>query len=293
MSNNMNTEQLQTVDNIKALRQQVKTWRQQGLKIAFVPTMGNLHDGHLALVHAAHKYADKVIVSIFVNPMQFGLSEDIDNYPKTLEEDKTQLIAANTDLLFIPTSAIIYPKGYTDNTFVEVPNISKLYCGASRPGHFRGVATVVCKLFNLVQPDVACFGSKDYQQLQVIQTMVDDLSMPVEIVPVEIIRETSGLAMSSRNGYLTKEEMQIAPNLYKTLQWLSDELRSHQQPRDYAVLVMQATKKIDEAGFKTDYINLCHAQTLAPATPADKDIVILAAAYLGKARLIDNMPVKL
>jgi pantoate--beta-alanine ligase len=255
--------------------------------------MGNLHAGHISLIKRAKLEADYVVASIFVNPMQFGLSEDIDNYPKTLEEDKTQLIAANTDLLFIPTSAIIYPKGYTDNTFVEVPNISKLYCGASRPGHFRGVATVVCKLFNLVQPDIACFGSKDYQQLQVIQTMVDDLSMPVEIVPVEIIRETSGLAMSSRNGYLTKEEMQIAPNLYRILQWLSDELRSHQQPRDYAVLVMQATKKIDEAGFKTDYINLCHAQTLAPATPADKDIVILAAAYLGKARLIDNMPVKL
>lgn len=289
----MNTKQLQTVGNIKDLRQQVKTWRQQGLTIAFVPTMGNLHDGHLALVHAAHKHADKVIVSIFVNPMQFGLSEDIDNYPKTLEEDKAQLIAANTDLLFIPTSEIIYPKGYTDNTFVEVPHISTLHCGASRPGHFRGVATVVCKLFNLVQPDVACFGSKDYQQLQVIQAMVDDLSMPVEIIPVEIIREKSGLAMSSRNGYLTPEEMQIAPHLYNTLQWLSQQLSSHHQPRDYAVLVMQAIEKIDAAGLKTDYVHLCHAHTLAPASPSDKDIVILAAAYLGKARLIDNMPVTL
>lgn len=284
---------MDTVENIKELREQVKAWRMQGLSIAFVPTMGNLHDGHLALVKAAHRYADKVIVSIFVNPMQFGLSEDIDNYPKTLAQDKASLIKVNTDLLFTPTADIIYPKGFGDNSYVEVPNISTLYCGASRPGHFRGVATVVCKLFNLVQPDVACFGSKDYQQLQVIQTMVEDLSMPVDIIPVEIIREKSGLAMSSRNGYLTPEELLIAPALYQTLQWLSEQLRASHQPRDYASLLMQASKKIELAGLKTDYINLCHAQTLAPVMPNDKNIVILAAAYLGKARLIDNLPVSL
>lgn len=284
---------MNTVESIKDLRKRVKAWRMEGLTIAFVPTMGNLHDGHLALVKAAHSRADKVIVSIFVNPMQFGLSEDIDNYPRTLAQDKESLVKVNTDLLFTPTADTIYPKGYGDNSYVEVPNISNLYCGASRPGHFRGVATVVCKLFNLVQPDVACFGSKDYQQLQVIQTMVEDLSMPVEIIPVEIIREKSGLAMSSRNGYLTPEELAIAPSLYQTLQWLSKELRENKQPRDYAALVMQACEKIDKAGLKTDYINLCHAKTLAPATPNDKDIVILAAAYLGKARLIDNLPVSL
>jgi len=284
---------MNTVESIKDLRAQVKSWRMQGLTIAFVPTMGNLHDGHLALVNAAHQHADKVIASIFVNPMQFGLSEDIDNYPRTLAQDKASLIKVKTDLLFTPTADIIYPKGFGENSYVEVPNISDLYCGASRPGHFRGVATVVCKLFNLVQPDVACFGSKDYQQLQVIQTMVEDLSMPVDIIPVEIIREKSGLAMSSRNGYLTPEELAIAPSLYQTLQWLNTELRKSHQPRDYAVLIMQASEKIDNAGLKTDYINLCHAKTLAPATPNDKDIVILAAAYLGKARLIDNMPIKL
>ncbi len=284
---------MKTVESIKELRAQVKSWRMQGLTIAFVPTMGNLHDGHLALVKAAHLHADKVIASIFVNPMQFGLSEDIDNYPRTLAQDKASLIEVDTDLLFTPTADIIYPKGFGENSYVEVPNISDLYCGASRPGHFRGVATVVCKLFNLVQPDSACFGSKDYQQLQVIQTMVEDLSMPVEIIPVEIIRETSGLAMSSRNGYLTPEELAIAPALYQTLQWLNTELRKSHQPRDHAVLIMQASEKIDNAGLKTDYINLCHAKTLAPATPNDKDIVILAAAYLGKARLIDNMPVSL
>ncbi|MBU2925070.1 pantoate--beta-alanine ligase [Colwellia sp. 4_MG-2023] len=284
---------MNTVENIKDLREQVKAWRMQGLTIAFVPTMGNLHDGHLALVKAAHKHADKVIVSIFVNPMQFGLSEDIDNYPRTLAQDKESLLKVNTDLLFTPTADVIYPKGFGENSYVEVPNISDLYCGASRPGHFRGVATVVCKLFNLVQPDVACFGSKDYQQLQVIQTMVEDLSMPVDIIPVEIIREKSGLAMSSRNGYLTPEELIIAPVLYKTLLWLSEALQAGHQARDYAVLLMQASEKLDKAGLKTDYINLCHAQTLAPASPNDKNIVILAAAYLGKARLIDNLPVKL
>ena len=284
---------MNTVESIKDLRAQVKAWRMEGLTIAFVPTMGNLHEGHLALVHAAHRHADKVIASIFVNPMQFGLSEDIDNYPRTLDQDKASLTKVNTDLLFTPTADIIYPKGVGENSYVEVPNISDLYCGASRPGHFRGVATVVCKLFNLVQPDVACFGSKDYQQLQVIQTMVEDLSMPVEIIPVEIIREESGLAMSSRNGYLTADELAIAPALYQTLQWLNTELRKSHQPRDYAALIMQASEKIDNAGLKTDYINLCNAKTLAPATPNDQNIVILAAAYLGKARLIDNMPVNL
>lgn len=284
---------MNTVESIEDLRAQVKSWRMEGLTVAFVPTMGNLHDGHLALVKAAHRHADKVIASIFVNPMQFGLNEDIDNYPRTLAQDKASLIEVNTDLLFIPTADVIYPKGAGENCYVEVPNISNLYCGASRPGHFRGVATVVCKLFNLVQPDVACFGSKDYQQLQIIQTMVEDLSMPVKIVPVEIIREKSGLAMSSRNGYLTPEELAVAPALSQTLQWLSAQLRESHQPRDYAALVMQASEKIDSAGLKTDYIHLCHAKTLAPAAPTDKEIVILGAAYLGKARLIDNLPVSL
>jgi pantoate--beta-alanine ligase len=284
---------MNTVESIKDLRAQVKSWRMQGLTIAFVPTMGNLHAGHLALVNAAHQHADKVIASIFVNPMQFGLSEDIDNYPRTLAQDKASLEKVNTDLLFTPTADIIYPKGFGENSYVEVPNISNIYCGASRPGHFRGVATVVCKLLNLVQPDSACFGSKDYQQLQVIQTMVEDLSMPVEIVPVEIIREKSGLAMSSRNGYLTPEELTVAPAVYRTLQWLNTELHKNQQARDYAVLMMKASEKMNNAGLKTDYIHLCHAKTLAPVTPNDKDIVILVAAYLGKARLIDNMPVSL
>ncbi len=281
---------MKVVTDIQPLREQIKAWRMQGLSIAFVPTMGNLHDGHLALVKTAHQHADKVVVSIFINPMQFGLSEDIDNYPKTHQQDKEKLIRENTDLLFLPNSDVIYPKGYTETTYVEVPHISNLYCGKSRPGHFRGVATVVCKLFNLVQPDVACFGSKDYQQLQIIQTMVDDLAMPVKIVPVEIIREKSGLAMSSRNGYLTEAERKIAPLFYQNLQWLAEQLV---QNKNYALLCQQTTERINQAGLRTDYINICHAYTLAEATPQDKTIVILAAAFCGKARLIDNIPVNL
>ena len=284
---------MNTVGNIKELREQIKAWRMQGLTIAFVPTMGNLHEGHLSLVKAAHKYADKVVSSIFVNPMQFGANEDIDSYPRTLERDQERLMSVNTDLLFLPTPATIYPKGTGDNTYVEVPNISELHCGASRPGHFRGVATVVCKLFNLVQPDVACFGTKDYQQLQVIKTMVEDLSMPVDIVPVETIREESGLAMSSRNGYLTPEELATAPVLYQTLQRLSKQLKDNQTSTDFSALVEQASDKLVQAGLKTDYINICHAKTLNPAVVGDKEMVILAAAYLGKARLIDNLPVSL
>ncbi|MEW6981116.1 pantoate--beta-alanine ligase [Colwelliaceae bacterium 6471] len=281
---------MKIISDILPLRQQVKEWRQQGLTIAFVPTMGNLHAGHMALVTEAQKRADKVVVSIFVNPMQFGLSEDIDNYPKTLAEDKIKLSEANTSLLFMPTSEVIYPQGFKQNTYVEVPNISDIHCGKSRPGHFRGVATIVCKLFNLVQPDIACFGSKDYQQLQVIQTMVDDLSLPIEIVPVEIIRAESGLALSSRNGYLTAEETATAAVLYQSLEWLAEQVKSN---KNFLELAQQATNKINQAGLNTDYLNICHARTLQPATADDKELVILGSAFCGKARLIDNIQVSL
>jgi pantoate--beta-alanine ligase len=279
---------MKTVNNINELRQQINEWRQQGLKIAFVPTMGNLHQGHISLVDEAHKHADKIVASIFVNPMQFGANEDIDKYPRTLEADQEKLVAAGTDLLFTPTPQIIYPKGLDKQSFVEVPNVSEGYCGESRPGHFRGVATVVCKLFNLVQPDVACFGLKDYQQVQVIQTMVEDLSMPIEIVPVPTVREESGLALSSRNGYLSDEEKKIAPALYQNMQWLAESI---QTSTDFIGLARQAAKFIDNAGMKTDYIHICHARTLQPASEDDKDLVILAAAHCGSARLIDNLQI--
>lgn len=281
---------MKTVSEISELRETVKTWHQQGLTVAFVPTMGNLHDGHISLVTEAHKHADKVVASIFVNPMQFGANEDIDSYPRTMADDQQKLASANTDLLFTPTSEIIYPKGLDKQSYVEVPNVSEGYCGESRPGHFRGVATVVCKLFNLVQPDVACFGLKDYQQVQVIQTMVEDLSMPINIVPVETMRETSGLALSSRNGYLTEEELKVAPALSQNIQWLAEQIK---QDNDFIGLAKKAASYIDNAGLKTDYIHICHARTLQPASEDDHELVILAAAHCGKARLIDNLQVTL
>jgi pantoate--beta-alanine ligase len=281
---------MQIIEQISNLRGEINLWRQQGLKIAFVPTMGNLHQGHMTLVEKAKLVADKVVASIFVNPMQFGVNEDISNYPRTMAADQEQLITAGCDLLFTPTPAIIYPKGLGQQSYVEVPNVSQNYCGESRPGHFRGVTTVVCKLFNLVQPDVACFGLKDYQQVQVIQTMVEDLSMPIEIIAVETVREASGLALSSRNNYLNKEEKNIAPALSKNLKWLAQAIRSND---DFVGLAQKAARNINIAGMKTDYIHICHARTLQPASKDDKELVILAAAHCGKARLIDNLQVTL
>lgn len=281
---------MKTVSEINDLRQQINTWRQQGLTIAFVPTMGNLHAGHISLITEAHRHADKVVASIFINPMQFGANEDIDSYPRTLNADQEKLTAAKTDLLFTPTPAIIYPKGLDKQSYVDVPNVSEGYCGESRPGHFRGVATIVCKLFNLVQPDVACFGLKDYQQVQVIQTMVEDLSMPIKIIPVETVREDNGLALSSRNGYLSDDEKKIAPALSHNIRWLAEQI---QTDTDFIGLAKKAANFIDNAGLKTDYIHICHARTLQPASEDDTELVILAAAHCGKARLIDNLQVTL
>ncbi|MFT6919512.1 MAG: pantoate--beta-alanine ligase [Cognaticolwellia sp.] len=281
---------MQTIEQISNLRGEINLWRQQGLKIAFVPTMGNLHQGHIALVEKAKLLADKVVASIFVNPMQFGATEDIGNYPRTMAADQEKLLTAGCDLLFTPTPAIIYPKGLDQQSYVEVPNVSQHYCGESRPGHFRGVTTVVCKLFNLVQPDIACFGLKDYQQVQVIQTMVEDLSMPIEIIAVETVREASGLALSSRNNYLNKAEKNIAPALNQNLKWLAQAIRSND---DFVGLAQKAASNINMAGMKTDYIHICHARTLQPASKNDKELVILAAAHCGKARLIDNLRVTL
>ena len=281
---------MQTIENISNLRGEINLWRQQGLKIAFVPTMGNLHQGHIALIEKAKLVADKVVASIFVNPMQFGVNEDIGNYPRTMAEDQQKLVAGGCDILFTPTPQIIYPKGLDKQSYVEVPNVSEGYCGESRPGHFRGVATVVCKLFNIVQPDVACFGLKDYQQVQVIQTMVEDLSMPIEILPVETVREPSGLALSSRNNYLSAAEKKIAPALSENIQWLAQAIKTN---KDFIGLAKKAARNIDETGMKTDYIHICHARTLQSASEDDKELVILAAAHCGKARLIDNLIVNL
>ncbi|KZN66039.1 pantoate--beta-alanine ligase [Pseudoalteromonas luteoviolacea CPMOR-1] len=280
---------MQSITEIKSLRSQIKAWRQQDLSIAFVPTMGNLHQGHFSLVEKAKTLADKVVVSIFVNPMQFGKNEDLNSYPRTLVQDKQGLAELGTDIVFTPSVETIYPNGLAAQSFVDVPGVSEGYCGGSRTGHFRGVATVVTKLFNLVQPDFACFGEKDYQQLQVIKTMVHDLSMPIEIIGVPTQREVSGLAMSSRNGYLSEQEKDVAKVLYQVLSKTARALESGE--RDFSTLEAQAKAELEKAGLKPDYFSVAHRFTLQPPTPSDKDFVILAAAFLGSVRLIDNMQV--
>ena len=277
-----------TIGDIQDLRAHVDAWRRGG-NVAFVPTMGNLHDGHLSLVRAAREVADRVVVSIFVNPMQFGAGEDFDSYPRTLERDSDMLEGEGTDLLFAPPVKVVYPKPAAEQTRVEVPGISSLLCGASRPGHFVGVATVVCKLFNMVQPDVALFGKKDYQQLMVIRRMVEDLAMPVRVLGVETRREADGLAMSSRNGYLTADERAIAPVLYRVITGLAERIR--QGDFDLAGLQGRAARELDENGLRPDYIAIRRAEDLGEPGDDDRELVILAAAYLGKARLIDNLEV--
>ena len=279
-----------TTESISAIRKQVLAWRMKGETVAFVPTMGNLHLGHLTLVKEAKSRADHVVASIFVNPMQFGQNEDLDAYPRTLSNDQSALIAAGAELLFTPTPSIIYPKGMEAQTFVEVPLISDQLCGESRPGHFRGVATIVCKLFNIVQPDIAVFGQKDFQQLLVIKTMVEDLSMPIEIIGVETIREDSGLAMSSRNGYLTAAQKQQAAVLKQTLDKMAIELCAGKQTDE---VISAANQAISAAGFDNDYLDIRNAKTFNKADSSDAEQVILVAAYMGATRLIDNLVVKL
>ena len=275
-----------TTQEIQQIREQVRIWRAKSETIAFVPTMGNLHLGHITLIKEAVQRADHVVVSIFVNPMQFGANEDLDAYPRTLVADQLALSEAGAELLFTPTPEIIYPKGMEQQTYVEVPNIGDQLCGASRQGHFRGVATVVCKLFNIVQPDIALFGRKDFQQLMIIKTMVDDLSMPIEIIGVDTIRETSGLAMSSRNGYLTDTQKSQAAMLKQTMDKLAADVK---QGGKITQAVEEGKLALIDAGFIPDYLELRSANDLSLITDDHKDLVILAAAYMGKTRLIDNL----
>ncbi|BCV31419.1 MULTISPECIES: pantoate--beta-alanine ligase [Shewanella] len=275
-----------TTAKIDEIRARVREWRQKGETVAFVPTMGNLHQGHVSLILEAARRADHVVASIFVNPLQFGKNEDLDAYPRTLGADQQKLTEAGCELLFTPTPELIYPKGLDAQTFVEVPGISDELCGASRPGHFRGVATIVCKLFNIVQPDIALFGRKDYQQLLVIKTMVTDLSLPIEVIGVETVREDSGLALSSRNGYLTEAEKALAPKLKASMDKLAEAIVLGQ---DIDQAISNAKEFLRAAGLEPDYLEVREASSLKPVSSDDKSLVILAAAYLGKARLIDNM----
>ncbi len=274
-----------TVTRIEELSTQIRQWRRQGQTIAFVPTMGNLHDGHLALVDAARRRADKVVASVFVNPSQFGEGEDYHSYPRTEREDAERLRAAHTDLLFLPAVNEIYPRQALVG--VTVTGLSDNYCGRSRPGHFNGVATVVCKLFNIVLPDLAFFGEKDYQQLAIIRRMVADLNFPIEICGVPTVREQDGLAMSSRNGYLTAEQRRLAPFLYQLLCETRDAVRGGRS--DFRALAEQQLRRLSDVGFVPDYFAVCRTCDLLEATAGDRDLVILAAATLGRARLIDNL----
>jgi pantoate--beta-alanine ligase len=275
---------MQVIRSIAELR----AWRKTAGRVAFVPTMGNLHAGHLALVDAAHQHADKVVVSIFVNRLQFGQGEDFDAYPRTFEADCAKLEAADVDVLFFPDERELYPRIKQDFN-VEPPHIQNELCGAFRPGHFRGVATVVSKLFNIVQADVACFGKKDFQQLHVIRAMVDDLNMPIEIVPVDTGRAEDGLALSSRNGYLSPEERAEAPRLYRHLSAIRDALLSGDNR--YAVLEKAAADDLTAHGWRVDYIEVRQADTLEIAHAGESRLVVLAAARLGRTRLIDNIEV--
>jgi pantoate--beta-alanine ligase len=276
---------MQVINTIVDLRNAVKIWRMAGERIAFVPTMGNLHAGHIKLVEEAKQAAHKVVVSIFVNPTQFGVGEDFEAYPRTEDADKQKLQAAKVDLLFLPSAAEMY--GEDAKTLISVKTLSTLHCGASRPGHFDGVATVVCKLFNMVQPDLAFFGQKDFQQLAIIRAMVNDLNIPVEIRSTETVRESSGLAMSSRNGYLNLAELQIAPKLYQTLCNVRDEVLSGH--KIYQKIEKAAITSLNNAGFQTDYLNICRQTDLQKAEQQDVDLLVLAAAKLGRSRLIDNI----
>lgn len=281
------------IHNISELRQVVAEYKQSGKVIALVPTMGNLHQGHIKLVAMAGTKADIVICSIFVNPLQFGEGEDFEQYPRTLELDAEKLKAVSCHIIFAPAVAEMYPQSQLngrDQTQINVPIISDILDGASRPGHFSGVVTIVTKLFNMVQPDIAIFGEKDYQQLQIIRHFVRDLCFPVEIIAHPVVREINGLAMSSRNQYLSHTQKLQAGLLFQTLNGIAQKIQAG--IRDYSQLEKNAQQYLNEQGFVSDYVKICSAD-LSDATEQSHHLVILLAAYLGKTRLIDNIQIEL
>lgn len=278
---------METVSTASELRRHIGALRARGLRIAFVPTMGNLHAGHLALVRQARGAADRVVASIFVNPTQFGPGEDYANYPHTPDQDRRALLEGGADLLFLPDVREIYPRGPGETTLVTVPGLNRILEGEHRPTHFDGVSTVVAKLFNLVQPDIAVFGEKDYQQLLLIRRMVADLCMPIEILAVATVREADGLAMSSRNAYLDARQRAVAPRLYAVLVQLRERVAAGGQT--LADIEQAALAELGAAGFAPDYVSIRRRADLAPPRPGDGELIGLAAARLGPARLIDNI----
>ena len=276
---------------VSGLRDALTIHRREGLRIGFIPTMGNLHQGHLALVKQARESCDVVVCSIFVNALQFGLNEDWDKYPRTYQMDCDKLTEAGCDYLFHPDDTEMYPNGLDTQSRVICPTMTDVLCGASRPGHFEGVTTVVSKLFNIVQPDEAIFGIKDYQQLAVIRRMAEDLCMPVQITAAPIHREADGLAMSSRNSYITEQERPKVVVLKDSLEWIAQQVR--EGARNFRELETLAIERIASAGFKTDYITLSNSKTLDPAAEDDLEITILGAIFTESARLIDNLSIRL
>ncbi len=280
---------MESVRDLTALRSVIKDWEKNGHTIAFVPTMGNLHDGHLSLLEEARKISDRTVVSIFVNPIQFGKGEDYATYPSTLESDKDKLKSAGLDLLFTPNLKELYPGGVDVDTRVNVPELSSILCGKSRPDHFSGVITVVTKLLINVTPDFALFGEKDYQQLIIIRRMASDLCIPTEIIGMPIIREKDGLAMSSRNSYLSEDERKIAPAIYQVLLCAADKLTKGNVR--FEQVETEGYAELESAGLKPEYFSIRRTKDLGEVNSNDKNISVLAAAWLGSARLIDNIKV--
>ena len=280
------------------LKEQVNSWRLADESLAFVPTMGNLHRGHLKLIEIARQNADHVVVSVFVNPMQFNQDSDFANYPRTLEQDIKKLNPLNIDVLYCPDQAGIYPEGMKSATKVIVPELSEVLCGEFRPGHFEGVATVVAKLFNLVQPQVAVFGEKDFQQLLVIRKLVRDLNFPISIIGVETEREESGLALSSRNQYLSDNEKQTASQLYRVLKEVAENVKLRCQNKtesrpDFLDIEQDALSRLAKMGFTPEYVQVRNASDIAVGSTSSDKLRVFAAAWLGQARLIDNVPIAL
>lgn len=288
---------MDVIDTVAKLRTTVAQWKAAGERVALVPTMGNLHAGHLQLVEKARSEAERVVVSIFVNPMQFAdvdasnkvSSSDYERYPRTFTEDSAKLstLEKRPDVIFSPSVNEVYPNGLEQESRVEVPVISDILCGEFRPGHFVGVATVVAKLFNMVQPDVAIFGEKDFQQLLVIRRFVKDLYFPIDIIGMPTVREESGLAMSSRNQYLSSDERERAAVLYQVLQQAQQKIASGE--KNFMAIQKDASEQLNEAGLRPEYVEVRRPQDLQPATNMDQEFVILVAAWLGEARLIDNV----
>lgn len=279
---------MKLVHSIAEIQSYVNNRKSCNDKVAFVPTMGNLHNGHLALIKTAKEAADRVIVSIYVNPLQFGANEDYDSYPRTFDQDYQLLKEQDIDLVYAAKTQEIYPEGSENHTHVTINTLDRIHCGKSRPTFFRGVATVVTKLFNIVRPDIAVFGEKDFQQLIIIRKLVTDMCMPITIMSIPTAREDSGLAQSSRNSYLTQNEREdIAPLIFKILN--NAKALINKGERDYDIIRRNAFARMTNAGIKPDYCNVCNPITLLPAQEEDKDLVILVAGSLGNVRLIDNI----